>query len=548
MIRVLLFFAAVALIALGATWLADHPGTVLITWGGRDYQFTTLVGLVAVLVVAFAVMVLWSVIRFVFNVPSLLSMASRNKRRNKGLRALSRGMMAVGAGDAAAAKRHASDADRLLQHEPMAMLLKAQAAQLAGDRAGAQKMFTTMLEHDETRALGLRGLHVEAQRQGDMEGAYRFASEAQKVATLPWAGQAVLQYRAAKRDWAGALKAVERNAGGRLIDRTTANRQRAVLQTAIALDCEDRSPDEALSLAREAVRLAPTLVPAAALAGRLLARRGELRKAAKLIETAFAATPHPDLADVYINARVGDSAADRLVRAETLARQAPGQPESRLTVARAALEAREFGKTRQIMAPLINGEEGNRPSVRTCLMMADIEEAEHGETGALFEWLQRAARAPHDPVWIADGVMSDTWAPVSPVTGRIDAFVWESPNEQLSIPERPRLSASRERADQARGPAPELIEDGRDVPALSPEQTDEPAIEPPPGPEEATAAVEPQPAALPAPAPAEQPRRIGRGAKTQPVVFPLAAAPDDPGPRSRLAAQAGKDELDADVA
>ncbi len=64
--------------------------------------------------------------------------------------------------------------------------------------------------------------------------------------------------------------------------------------------------------------------------------------------------------------------------------------------------------------------------------MAEIEEAEHGETGSLFEWLQRASRAPRDPAWVADGMVSDRWAPVSPVTGQLDAFTWTTPKEQMS--------------------------------------------------------------------------------------------------------------------
>ena len=43
--------------------------------------------------------------------------------------------------------------------------------------------------------------------------------------------------------------------------------------------------------------------------------------------------------------------------------------------------------------------------------------------------LARASRAPRDPAWIADGVIADHWAPVSPVTGRLDAFVWTTPTE-----------------------------------------------------------------------------------------------------------------------
>ena len=43
------------------------------------------------------------------------------------------------------------------------------------------------------------------------------------------------------------------------------------------------------------------------------------------------------------------------------------------------------------------------------------------------EWLARAVRAPRDPAWTADGIVSDEWEPLSPVTGRLDAFEWKVP-------------------------------------------------------------------------------------------------------------------------
>ncbi len=432
MIRVLIYFAIVIVAALGTVWMADHPGTVLVTFGGREYAGSTLMGAVLLIVVAALVVILWGLIRFIFRIPSLLSGASRTRRRQSGLAALSRGMVAIGAGDSDAAQRHAVEADRLLKREPMVLLLKAQAAQLSGNQDKAEATFAEMLNLPETRALGLRGLHMEAQRRGDPEAAYAYAEEALRSGTLPWAGQAVLHYRAQRGDWAGALTAVERNAGGRLIDRPTANRQRAVLNTALASEIAEREPDEALSLLRDALKVEPALVPAAALAGRLLTRKGDIRRAAKLVETAYAATPHPDLADAYVAVRPGDAAADRLARAETLARIAPRHPESLMAISRAALESREFERARGTLKPLLDGQDGARPTVKVCRLMAEIEEAEHGETGSLFEWLQRASRAPRDPAWVADGVVSDHWAPVSPVTGQLDAFVWTTPKEQMS--------------------------------------------------------------------------------------------------------------------
>ena len=413
-----------------AGW-ADHPGTVDVTFAGHEVQTSTLVGLVAIVAAAVVLIILWTALRFVFRIPSLMTMASRTRRRQRGYAALSRGMVAVGSGDAEVARRHAAEASRLLKHDPMALLLKAQAAQLSGDRDGAEETFTTMLAHPDTRTLALRGLYMEAVRRNDGTAALAHAEAAQKLATLPWAASAVLQARAAAADWPGALRAIERNMGARVTDRQTGNRQKAVVLTAMAIEASTRTPDEALGLAKDALKLAPTLVPAAALAGRLLTRRGDIRKAAKVIETAFAATPHPDLADAYVQARLGDSALDRLQRAETLARCAPETSESRLMVAQAALDAREFDLARSTMAPIVLADAGSRPTRRMCLVMADIEEAQHGETGALFEWLQRASRAARDPAWIADGIVSDHWAPVSPTTGRLDAYVWERPADQL---------------------------------------------------------------------------------------------------------------------
>lgn len=428
MIRVLIFFAVVLLLAFGASWLADHPGTVLITFGGHEVGFSTLFGLVALFVAALLLVLVWTVLRFLFRVPSLMSMASTVRKRQRGYAALSRGMIAVGSGDAETARRHAGEAAKLLRHDPLALLLQAQSAQLSGDRKQAESTFTAMLQHPDTRTLALRGLHMEALRRDDRAGALAHAEAAQKVATLPWATQAIVQARAADGDWAGALSAVERAAGARIIDRASANRQRAVLLTGMALDATGRAPDEAIGLARDALKLAPGLVPAAAVAGRLLARKGDLRRAAKILETAYAETPHPELADTYVHLRHGDSAADRLVRADTLARRAPHDPESALMLARSALDAREFERARRELASLVDGKP---PTRRTCLLMADIEEAEHGETGALFEWLQRASRAPRDPAWMADGAVFERWAPMSPISGRLDAFTWATPMEQI---------------------------------------------------------------------------------------------------------------------
>src|SRR5205085_2359444 len=81
-----------------------------------------------------------------------------------------------------------------------------------------------------------------------------------------------------------------------------------------------------------------------------------------------------------------------------------------------------FSRAREALAPFIEN-----PTQRVAMLMAEIERGEHGDTGRARGWMLRAVRARHDPVWTADGYVSDRWRPVSPVSGRLDAFQWQTP-------------------------------------------------------------------------------------------------------------------------
>jgi len=111
---------------------------------------------------------------------------------------------------------------------------------------------------------------------------------------------------------------------------------------------------------------------------------------------------------------------------ETLAAKTPGHIEGALAVARAAIDASEFGKAREALQPFIAD-----PTQRVAVLMAELERTEHGDSGKARAWALRAVRARHDPAWTADGYVSDRWRPVSPVTGRLDAFQWQTPVASL---------------------------------------------------------------------------------------------------------------------
>jgi HemY protein len=162
----------------------------------------------------------------------------------------------------------------------------------------------------------------------------------------------------------------------------------------------------------------------------------------------------------------------------------------------------------------------------------------------------RAVRALHDPVWTADGYVSSTWRPVSPVTGRLDAFVWQAPLAALPSDKNATIEPSPFEEAMLAPPAPR-----REPPAApASEPAAEPAVAPiepaAPAPQDnspiVTLAPEPEPAAPPPPAEPPQPAPLFRARQdlakydqkhdqpkatplSIPAVIPIVRAPDDPG-------------------
>ena len=532
MVRIILFLVLIALAAVGAAWVADQTGDVTLSWGGWRVETSLPVFALALGVIIVAAMLVWTTFSALWRTPEKIRRRRRERRHARGRHAITHGLLAIGHGDSSAARRHADVARRHAAHDPLALLLHAQSAQLDSDRDGARTAFRAMAEREDTRLLGLRGLFIEAQRADDPVSAVMIAEEALKLApSSTWASHAVLGFRCAKGDWSGALAILDNNLASGLIDKAAYRRQRGVLLTARALELETVDRDKSRDSVMEAIKLAPTLVPAAVLASKFESEAHQVRRSMRIVEAAWLAHPHPDLADAYAHVKLGDSARQRLVRVETLAAKAPGHLESALAVARAAIDAAEFARAREALAPFIAA-----PTQRVAMLMAEIERTEHGDSGRARAWTLRAVRALHDPVWTADGYVSDRWRPVSPVTGRLDAFQWQTP--LAALPSDKSAAIDAKEFDEAIS-APRRVEPPRVPPAevtAPPAAQDNspaaaPVVEPAPAAASAPQAESPPVAAAPLfRARQDIPKDNARGAPPNiPAVIPIIRPPDDPG-------------------
>jgi HemY protein len=423
--RLFVFLCFITLCSLGLAWLAEKPGHLALTWFGYRFETSVFIACIALVLFVFVLIFVIQSLRAILQGPEAFRLFWGMRRKNKGLEAVARGLVAVGAWDVRQARRAAKTAQNYLGDTPLTLLLRSQTAQLTGDKDKARASFEAMLQDPQTRLLGLRGLYVEALRANDAENAAAYAEAAARMkADLPWASAALLITQARENKWDSVLDTIKTRQRHRMIDRTEARRLRAVVLTAKAKTLLETHREQARSLSIEAYLLDPTLAPAAVQAAQLYAEIDDFKSASKILERAWKVSPHATIAQLYVNLRKGDTAKDRLKRAQNLLRLKPNEPESLIAYASAAAEARDFSLARNALKPLLA-----QPTQRVCMLMSKLSEAEN-DIGAMREWFERAMKAPRDAVWMADGQILPAWAPLSPVSGELGAVQWKIPQDE----------------------------------------------------------------------------------------------------------------------
>jgi HemY protein len=419
----------IALVIAAAVFIADQPGSVAVTWQGWEIDTSVAVMAFATLAAGFAVAVLFTLLRVVVRGPRAWSRGRRERRRRKGYRALTQGMVAVAAGDAEEAQKLARKADTLLAEPPLTLLLSAQAAQLNGDETAATRYFTAMLERPETEFLGLRGLFMQALRGGDEATALRLAERAKVLRPkTPWVLSQLLELQARAGRWQPAEATLLEATRRKTMKPGESRHRHAVLlhEHAGEAEAEGRAT-EAMRLETKAHALEPGFAPVAVRYARTLAVRGQKRRARRALEAAWRVTPHPAVAEAYATLFADEPPLQRLKQVERLAALNPTHVESRLALAHAALEAQLWGEARRHLAAAQSDGVDSAPP-RVCRAMAEIEEREHGDHAAARSWLERAAAsAVPDPAWVCEscGYEAADWTALCPSCRSFATLDWQ---------------------------------------------------------------------------------------------------------------------------
>ena len=399
--RALFYFVQLAILVAAAVWLARRPGTVVIEWLGQRIETQVGILILAALLFAGVIALLYRGWRALYRAPKTAGRKLEENRRRKGYRALTQGMVAVAAGDPDEAKRQSKKADVLLNEPPLTMLLSAQAAQLNGDEAAAERYFQAMLENPETKFLGLRGLLNQARKRGDDQAALGYLREAYKLRpNTPWVLQNLSDVSERVGSYDEAERTLRQAQRHHALPKPEAEHRRAeVLLQRARQERERGRPDQALRDAKAALKLEPDLVPAAVFLAEMQGASGGTGRALKTLERTWAKKPDPALAEQARNLLKGEKPLELYRKIQKLVSGNPRNLEAALALAETALEAKLWGEARRHLAPYAEEAE---PPRRVCVLMAEMEEAEHGDLEAARDWLLKGERlhilpppAPH---------------------------------------------------------------------------------------------------------------------------------------------------------
>ena len=268
------------------------------------------------------------------------------RRRRLGEAALTRGLVALAADDAGEARRHAARATTLIDGSPTALLLLAEAAQRQGEPAAARQAYTALLERPDSEFLGLRGLVGQAMLAGEDDVARRLAERARLLRPgARWPADSLLVLEARAGDWTAARDTLALATRRGALPAAAVRHHRGVILYELSGASERRGAlREAAGLAAKAQALAPDLAPLAVHHARLLMGFGRTRAAAKAIERAWRAAPHPELARAYADLQPDDEKLARTTLVQRLAGYNPAALETHLAIAEAALDARVMGR------------------------------------------------------------------------------------------------------------------------------------------------------------------------------------------------------------
>ena len=381
-------------------WLVYEPGRVTLVWFGYRVQAHAFI---------FSMLILWLMASMVL-VTRLwfwLSHAHQHRRAKReqkqttrSLQALTRGFVALAAGESRDAEREADTIDKNKPLPALALLLRAQAALQEGRRQQASIHFAKMLETPETAFLARRGLAQYALQQGHVQRAIEHLKEAHQLQPdALWPIKALFTAYSRNELWHDAEQLLTSRSGKKAFSSQQKQRNLAVIEWKKAQHALAESPPSsttAYHALQKSLKYHPALLPAVLLKAQMEKQESKRKKALATLTHAWSQLKHPHILEAC-SALIPSNMPEKYYQTvHKMCESHLDDPHHRLALTGAAIKAQWWAQAQEWLAPLLKN-----PIVwqEACLYHAQIDQAQ-GNADAADHWKHKAEQAPPLAHWV----------------------------------------------------------------------------------------------------------------------------------------------------
>ncbi len=430
MLKALWFFIKLGLVVALVLWVASQEGSVEVNIADRVYMVDLGIALLGALVLIIITAQLYRFWRSIVTVPQWWKKYSEARDKEKGYNALSAGLVAIASGDKKKALKLAKKTKRYIPNQPLAKLLSAQAAVIAGEDKQAENEFLALIEDKQTSFLGVRGLLAQKLKDGNVDQAIQILNFAdEKQPKTPWVLKKLFSLYIQIREWSNAEDVLHRAYKAKVYSKEEFKSLKAAVLLA-RCDVANSSArfEVALGFAKDAYVIKEDWLPAVIYYAKTRLAHGNFSEARKILEKAWKKSPHPDIARLWVklfNEEFRDQDIDplkKLNHVKWLRKQHPQNVHARLRYALSAMEANLYGEARTELKDLSE----KYALENVFLALSDLEIKQFKDEKRSSAWLVKASQADREEEWSCTSCQAihTDWHPICENCGDFNSIEW----------------------------------------------------------------------------------------------------------------------------
>lgn len=346
------------------------------------------------------------------------------KIKEKGYDSFVKGMISLANKDYKTFSIENKKVSKYLSNTTLNLLLKSESLKIQKKYDELSETYEEMVNIDQTKLLGLRGLMEQYLRNQDYHHALIYGERLFKISPYIEKIYDTLIFIIGKtQNWQNLIKINDRALSLKIISKQIYSINKSISLYEIAKIKYLSDQKESLKLMEQAVELRKNFPPYVAFYIELLINNGKANYAKKFVSKVWDQLPHPDYKNQIKNlsAKLGISFY-RLVG--DITSKSRNKIESKKLIAESLINDKKWNEAREILSDLLD----HKPEREVCLLMSEIEKGDSNDKQKIDSWLSRANFGEISNIWICNitNISQQNWTSVSK-GGYFNSLEWKKP-------------------------------------------------------------------------------------------------------------------------